>query len=44
MLAKVNVYNKTTKSDSNGESLDQKVINRGEFKNLVIENIVLISR
>ena len=30
--------------DVNGEVLDQKKIDRVEFKNLIIENIVIISR
>ena len=44
MLAKVNIYAKNEGPELNGEILDQKIIDRVEFKNLIIENIVLISR
>ena len=44
MLAKVNIYAKNEGPELNGEILDQKIVDRVEFKNLIIENIVLISR
>jgi len=44
MLAKVNIYAKNEGPELNGDILDQKIIDRVEFKNLIIENIVLISR
>ena len=44
MLAKVNIYAKNEGPELNGAILDQKIIDRVEFKNLIIENIVLISR
>ena len=44
MLAKVNIYAKNEGPELKGDILDQKIIDRVEFKNLIIENIVLISR
>ena len=44
MLAKVNIYAKSEANEINGDSFDKKIIDRKEFKNLIIENIVLIAR
>jgi len=43
MLAKVNIYAEN-EDEVNSELLDKKIIDRKEFKNLIIENIVLIAR
>ena len=44
MLAKVNIYAKNEANEVNGDMLDKKIIDRKEFKNLIIENIVIIAR
>ena len=44
MLAKVNIYAKNEANEVNGELFDKKIVDRREFKNLIIENIVLIAR
>ena len=44
MFAKVNIYAKNEANEVNGEMFDKKIIDRIEFKNLIIENIVIIAR
>ena len=44
MLAKVNIYANKDAGAVNVECFDKKTIDRKEFKNLIIENIVLIAR
>lgn len=38
------MYSRIFDQEVNGEVLDKKIIDRTEFKNLIIENIVIISR
>jgi len=44
MFAKVNIYAKDEANQVTGDMLDKKIIDRKEFKNLIIENIVIIAR
>ena len=44
MFAKVNIYARNEANEVNRDMLDKRIIDRKEFKNLIIENIVIIAR